>query len=150
MDIIDLKILHILKNNARKTVSSLSKEVNMSVSAVIERIKKLETQKIISKYTVIIDQKKIGNDVTAVMEVRLEHPKYFDEFTQAVVNNPNVASCYYMTGDFDFIIRIHCTSSEHLESIHREIKSIKGVSSTKTQLVLKTLKEDPSVLPSDI
>ncbi len=150
MDNIDLKILHILKHNARKTLSSLSKEVNMSVSAIIERIKKMEIQKIISKYTVIVDQKKIGNDVTAIMEVRLEHPKYFDSFTQTVVNNHNVASCYYMTGDFDFIVRIHCASSEHLEAIHREIKSINGVSATKTQLVLKTLKEDPSVLPSDI
>ena len=66
MDNIDLKILHILKHNARKTLSSLSKEVNMSVSAIIERIKKMEIQKIISKYTVIVDQKKIGNDVILV------------------------------------------------------------------------------------
>ena len=72
------------------------------VAAVIERIRKLERNGIIRQYTVVADQHKIGNDVTALMEVSLEHPKYYDEFTKVMHDNPSIVACDYLTGDYDF------------------------------------------------
>lgn len=83
MDSLDLKILSCLKNNARAKASQISEEVNLSVSAVTERIKKLEASGVICGYTVVLDQKKLGNDVIALMEVSLVHPRYYDRFTGA-------------------------------------------------------------------
>lgn len=147
MDKMDYKILKSLKSNARNKASDISKEIHLSVSAVLERIRKMEKNKVIKDYTIIVDQKKIGNDMTALMEVSLEHPRFYDSFTTAIKNNNNIVSCYYLTGDFDFMLKIFCKSSDQLEKIHREIKSLEGVSATKTHLVLKSVKNIFSVIP---
>ena len=140
MDEIDVKILKCLRANARENASVISDKVNMSVSAVIERIRKLETSGLIHKHTTIINSAKAGKDVNAFLSVSLEHPKYYDSFCSAIVNHPNIADCYYFTGNFDFLLHITCTSSDELESVHREIKCIEGVSGTHTHFVLKTVK----------
>lgn len=81
------------------------------------------------------------------MEVSLEHPKFYDTFTLAIKGNDNIVSCYYLTGDYDFMLKIICQSSDHLEKIHRSIKSIEGVSATKTHFVLKNIKNTFCVIP---
>ena len=140
MDAIDYKILKILQKNARETASNISKEIHLSVSAVIERIRKMEETGVIKEYTIIIDEKKTGNEMTALMEVSLEHPKFFDSFADAIQKLEYIVSCYYQTGDFDLIIRISCHSSDELEEIHRQVMSLPGVDATRTHVVLKNVK----------
>ncbi len=148
MDYIDYKILKELKANAREKASVISEKIGLSVSTVIDRIRKMEDSGIISGYTVKINQKKTGNDMTALMEVSLEHPKYYDEFTEMIRNNPNIVDCYYLTGEFDFILKVITDSSDSLEMIHRNIKSMDGVSATNTHFVLKSVKNEFSILPT--
>ena len=147
MDTLDYKILECLKHNARQKASAIGEKINLSVSAVIERIRKLENAGIISGYTVEVDMKKLGQDVTAFMEIGLEHPKYYDSFSQAIKNNPNIISCYYLTGDYDFLIKIVTDSSDNLEMLHRHLKSLDGVQSTRTHIVLKNIKNDYVMIP---
>ena len=147
MDNVDIKILNYLKENSRQKASSISEEINLSVSAVLERIRKLENSGIIKKYTMVLDRKKIGYDMLAYIEVGLEHPKYYDNFTEEVLKNKQILSCHYITGDYDFILQVITNSSEGLEAVHRQIKSIQGVSTTKTQFVLSTIKDEYTVIP---
>ena len=147
MDNMDYKILKCLKSNARYKASDISKEIHLSISAVIERIHKMEKNNVITNYTIIVDQKKLDNDVSALMEISLEHPKYYDSFTDAIELNPNIVSSYYLTGDYDFMLKIICQSSDHLEKIHRQIKSLEGVSATKTHFILKNIKNIFCVIP---
>ena len=135
MDKLDYRILNILKENGRETASDISKAIHLSVSAVLDRIKKMEEAGIIKGYTVRVDAKALGNDVTALMEISLEHP--------------NILDCYYLTGDYDFVLKISCSSSDELESIHRTIKSIPGVSATRTHFVLKEIKNVYSAIPEE-
>ena len=90
--------------------------------------------------TIIVDEKKTGNEMTALMEVSLEHPKFFDSFADAIQKLEYIVSCYYQTGDFDLIIRISCHSSDELEEIHRQVMSLPGVDATRTHVVLKNVK----------
>ncbi|MDR2753397.1 MAG: Lrp/AsnC family transcriptional regulator [Oscillospiraceae bacterium] len=147
MDALDIQILQSLGQNARRKASAISQEINLSVSAVIERIHKLEDSGIIQKYTTALDQKQLGNDISAWMEVCLEHPKYYDGFVARVLQTNHILTCHYLTGDFDFMLYIVARSSEALETIHRQIKEIEGVSATKTHFVLKTVKEHTCLLP---
>jgi len=147
MDILDYKILECLRSNARQKASAIGEKINLSVSAVIVRIRKLENSGIITGYTVQVDMKKLGQDVTAFMEIGLEHPRYYDSFTAAIKDNPNIISCYYLTGDFDFLIKIVTDSSDSLELIHRQLKSLDGVSSTRTHFALKDIKNDLNMIP---
>lgn len=149
MDQIDMKILRSLRNNARLTASSIGEEINLSVSAVIERIKKLESNGIIKGYTIDIDQSKLGNNMVALMEVSLKHPDYYDEFVALVNSDSNILSCYYQTGEFDFVLHIVTDSTDGLERVYKEIKGFEGVSKTETHFVLKTVKEESGVLPEE-
>ena len=89
LDSIDIQILTKLKQNARMKASQISDEVGLSVSSVTERIRKLEKSGVITSYTVLVDQKAIGNDTIALMEVSLEHPKYYDSFAELIAQTKN-------------------------------------------------------------
>ncbi|MCI8533015.1 MAG: Lrp/AsnC family transcriptional regulator [Lachnospiraceae bacterium] len=140
MDSMDRSILKCLSENSRQSATEISRTVHLSIAAVIERIRKLERNGIIRQYTIVTDQRKMGNEVTALMEVSLEHPGYYEGFTKAMRENDHIVSCDYLTGDYDFMLKIQTRSSETLEQLHRMIKSIKGVSGTKTYFVLKQIK----------
>ena len=118
MDKTDYRILRILKENGRESASDIGKEIHLSVSAVLDRIKKLEDSGVIKSYTILVDSSKLGNDVIALMEVSLEHPRFYDEFTETVRGIDAVVDCYYLTGDFDFNLKVICASSDELEQIH--------------------------------
>ena len=150
MDSIDLKILHHLKENARAKASAIGDSIKLSVSAVTERIKRMEQAGIIRQYTVIIDQKKIGNDISAVMEVSIDHPNHIDSFINFVNETPNIISCYCVTGDYDFILKIMIDSSEGLEQLYRMVKGFEGVKATKTYIILKNIKNDLTLIPESI
>ena len=85
MDAIDYKILKILQKNARETASNISKEIHLSVSAVIERIRKMEETGVIKEYTIIVDEKKTGNEMTALMEVSLERSRNWSTSYPAII-----------------------------------------------------------------
>ena len=140
MDGTDYKILKILQKNARETASNISKQIHLSVSAVIERIRKMEETGLIKNYTIVVDEKKTGGAMTTLMEVSLEHPKYFDAFAAAVQDVSNIVSCYYLTGDFDLILKITYRDSQELEDIYNWIMSQSGVKDTRTHVVVKTVK----------
>lgn len=147
MDSVDIKILACLRENARQNASVIGEKVKMSVSAVIERIRKMETNGIIKQYTILLDNKLIGKGISAFISVRLEHPKYNDSFTESVLKNDQVVECHYIAGDFDYMLKVVAGSTEELTNLLGEIKAIHGVSLTKTLVILSTVKNTPAVLP---
>lgn len=149
MDKIDLSILKCLKENSRQTASTISQTINLSVSAVIERIRKMEQKGIIRQYTVKLDEKQLGNDLTVFISIRLEHPKYGEAFAREAAVHPNISECYYIAGDVDYLLKVMTDSSNNLEAVHQDIKQMPGVSWTKTLYVLSTIKNDISVLPRE-
>ena len=149
MDKMDYAILKSLRENARNTASTIGKDIHLSVSAVLERIRKMESTGLIKQYTIVVDQEKLGNNMTALMEVSLEHPKYYDGFIKAIKNNENIVSCHYVTGDYDLLLTINCRSQEHLNSVHRMVRDQEGVSFTKTNVVLETAKNNFCSIPEE-
>ena len=148
MDATDVKILALLKENSRMSASEIGEKVNMSVSAIIERIKKLEASGVIKQYTIMLDTNMIGKDISAFINVSLEHPKYNESFTKSVMAQKDIVQCYYITGDFDYILKVVTESTISLEKTLNDIKSIQGVSLTKTIVVFSAVKEEYTVLPS--
>ena len=147
MDSLDYEILVCLKENSRENATNIGAKINLSTSAVIERIKKMESSGLIEQYTTIINQNTLGRDLTAFMYVRLEHPKYYDEFVKRINENDSVAECYYIAGDFDFILKVVTKSGNALEEILNYVKYINGVSMTRTSVVLSTNKREVCLLP---
>ena len=150
MDHIDTNILRCLTKDARMNASQISQQVNLSVSAVIERMKKLEASGLIKGYTAVLDEKQAGFNVQAMISIRLEHPKYNQEFNRQMCNHECVMECFYITGDFDYIARIGVSSTEELTKVLHDIKQIPGVSLTRTYVVLDNIKQNTSVIPRSL
>lgn len=147
MDKIDCEILSCLKENARENATNIGAKINLSTSAVLERIKKFEASGLIKQYTIVLDQHTLGGDLMAFISVRLEHPKYYENFVELINSHNSIAECYYIAGDFDFIIKIITKNAQSLEDILNYIKSIEGVSLTRTSVVLSTNKNEVCMLP---
>lgn len=147
MDIIDYRILACLKENSRENATNIGAKINLSTSAVIERIKKLESSGLIEGYTTIINQSALGREIMAFIYVSLEHPKYNENFIRLVKENSSIAECHYIAGDFDFILKVITQTGKSLEGVLNYIKAIAGVSLTRTTVVLSTNKCEVCLLP---
>jgi Lrp/AsnC family transcriptional regulator, leucine-responsive regulatory protein len=145
MDNKDIKIINHLIKNARINASAISQHIKLSTSAVIDRIKKLESSGVITGYTVLLDPRKIHLDVTAIINIVMEHPKYNDKFVEAVTNNKNVTECYYIAGDYDYYLKVITANTSTLQDILNDIKRLEGVAKTKTSIVLQTPKNEYSI-----
>ena len=150
MDHIDIKILRYLTKDARMNASQISQKVNLSISAVIERMKKMEASGLIKGYTAVIDEKLAGFNVQAMISIRLEHPKYNQEFNRQMCSHERVMECFYITGDFDYIARIGVSSTDELTKVLHDIKQIPGVSLTRTYVVLDNIKQSTTVIPHNL
>ena len=149
MDRMDRSILRHLKENSRQTASRIGQNIHLSVSAVIERIRKLERTGIIQKYTVVLDERQLGNGLTVFAVLQLSHWKYHEPFAKEILAYENICECHAIAGDMDYLLKIVTNSASSLELIQQELRKMPGVSGLKTLYVLSTVKNEYSVLPCD-
>ena len=142
MDSTDLKIISMLKKNARVSASAIAKDVGLAVSSVTERIRRLENQNVILQYTAVVDESKIEGGITAMIGIKIEHTRYIDKVADMISADPHVVSFYILTGDLDFLASVYAVSTEEFRQVHRAIAGIEGVSAVKTYYILGTRSND--------
>ncbi len=147
MDAIDTGILSILQQNARTSVKDISDAVSLSAPSVKERIVKMTDSGLIREFTTVLEPKLLGKNLTAFMFLTLKLANVNDKFLSMIESEPDVLSCYYLTGDFDYMIQIVTTDSSQLEKVLSKIKSTQEVARTRTVIALSTKKEKHSVAP---
>lgn len=145
-DEIDIKILKMLQENAKIPQAEIASVVNLSLAAVNERIKKLERTGAIKRYTAVLDPKKLDVNITALIDVFVEHPKYEEKFMEIMNEHEEVQECHRITGDFSFHLKVRVSNIESLENfVINVLNSIEGVRQTRTYIVLSTSKETISL-----
>ncbi|WP_462332093.1 Lrp/AsnC family transcriptional regulator [Schwartzia sp. (in: firmicutes)] len=147
MDDVDKKILKMLSENARATLSELAGEIALSLPAISERLKKLEASGVIRQYTTILDPAKLNKHLMALMFLRFDNPKHGDHFAELSKAEPEIKECYYITGDFDYSLKILTENTQTLEKLLTRIKNAPGVVKTQTIVILSTITDSPSVQP---
>ena len=147
LDTIDVKILEVLQDNARVSISELSKQVNLSLSAVSERLKKLENSNIIEQYTTVLNSSAMEKDLSAIMMISMEDPSDTDEFRSLVQDLDEILECHYITGTYDYVLKITTKNMATLEQLMNKIKSIKSIKHTETNVIFSTIKNKHSVVP---
>ena len=140
IDKVDHKILEILQNTGRDSASHIASEIGMSVPAVSERIHKLEQAGIISGYEAIVDPKKVGLDVAAIITLVSESSRSFDEIVKLANETQEVVQCFTTTGAGSHLLIVNTENSQSLEALLREMQSWPGVLRTETQLILSSYK----------
>lgn len=146
MDEYNLKILNMLQNSGRISHSEISSVIGLSVPAITCRIKKLEKEGIIAGYYTKIDAKKMGKDVTAFINVKINHPKVYTSFVNSISKIEEVQECHHIIGEFDYLLKVKTENTSTLEYlISNKIRALPGVSRTLTTVVLSSIKEDSTI-----
>jgi DNA-binding Lrp family transcriptional regulator len=145
MDEVDDKILEKLNENARKSYREIARELNISLTTVSNRIKKMENEKVIERYIPLINQEKIGFDLTAVINVKISHGKLI-EVQERISKDKHVSCVYDITGDWDSLIIAHFKDRRDLNSFIKGVLSMVNVEKTNTQIVLNIVKNEKRVI----
>ena len=142
-DAIDARILDALQRNGRVPQVEIARAVGLAPSAVLERMRKLEARGVIRGYSTVIDPKAAGLGLLAFIAVRTaEAPEEEDAVAATLADAPEVLEVHHVAGDDCFLVKVRARDAEHLgELLKTRIGRIRGVRSTRTTIVLGTLKE---------
>ena len=157
LDKTDRKILAILQADGRLSNQEVAERVNLSPSPCLRRIKRLEEMGVIRQYVALLDPGKIGLGLLAYVNVRLE--KHNDspaagasrspraDFAASVAHWPEVVACYAMTGDMDYLLRVHVEDMEHFSRFMMEtLLRHPAVLDVRSSFALQRIK-DTTALP---
>ena len=163
LDKTDRKILSILQEDGRLTNQEVAERINLSPSPCLRRIKRLEEAGVIRQYVALLDPEKIGLGLLAYVNVRLE--KHSDaplgatlhahshaaspraDFAVSVAQWPEVVACYAMTGEMDYLLRVHVEDMQHFSRFMMEtLLRHPAVLDVKSSFALQKVK-DTTALP---
>tara|TARA_B100000131_G_C17746258_1_gene463243 strand:+ start:127 stop:600 length:474 start_codon:yes stop_codon:yes gene_type:complete len=140
LDDLDQKILFILQKNGRNSVSSIAEKINLSIPATSDRIKKLEDLDIIKGYRAIVNPKKIGLDLSALITIVSESSSNYEKIVEHANKMNEIIECFATTGRGSHILIIQTKNTESLEKLLRKIQSWPNVIRTETQIILSANK----------
>jgi Lrp/AsnC family leucine-responsive transcriptional regulator len=140
----DMAILRLLLEDSRRTLQDIGAEVGLSPTACWSRIKRLETEGVIKRYTIAVDPGRIGYHDSVIVQLTLEsHTEdTLYAFGQVLATIPEVQEAYLVSGDYDYYIRIAVRDTRDYERLLREkLYKIPGIRHSKSHFVLRVLKE---------
>lgn len=143
MDAIDKKLLGLLQENTKKTTKELSMFLNLSVTAVYERIKKLEREGVIKKYVAILDRNKVEKAFVVFCHIKLiQHTKdLIHTFESEVVKLDEVSECFHVSGDYDYILKVNVKDmDEYREFMVTKLTGLQHIGSTHSSFMIGEVK----------
>ena len=151
IDEIDITLMDILQYNARTTQADLAKAVGLAPSAVLERMRKLEAKGIIRDYVALIDPNVVNRGLLAFVAVRSTESGPDMPSAVELSRIPEVLEVHHVAGDDCYLLKVRARDAEHLgQLLRQQIASTPSVISTRTTIVLETVKEDPRIsLPKE-
>lgn len=148
LDHIDEQLLGLLQYDSKQTNKELSNNLNLSVTAVYERIKKLERAGIISKYVAILEKKKIDKNFVAFCSIKLlQHSKeYVVQFEREVAKLDEVLECYHISGDYDYLLKVIVSDMEAFrEFMVKKLTTISHIGSTQSAFMINEVKHTTAI-----
>jgi Lrp/AsnC family transcriptional regulator for asnA, asnC and gidA len=138
IDNVDLKILEILMQDAKKPYTEVAKKAFVSGGTVHVRMSKMEEAGIVEKTTLKVNYAKLGYDITAFIGIFLQKSALYEQVMTALKDIPEVVSIHYTTGNYSMFVKIHCKDTNHLKLVlHDKIQQIEGIERTETMISLE-------------
>ena len=146
MDATTLQILKILQDDARTPNAEIARRVGLAPSAVHERVRKLEERGIVRGYTARLDPRSLGLGLLAFVFVRAEERVGSNDTAEHLASIPEVQEVHHIAGEDCFLVKVRAPDTETLGILLRDrIGALPTVRSTRTTVVLRTVKEDPAL-----
>lgn len=150
IDEIDAKILNILQHDGRTSNADLARQVGLAPSAVLERVRKLEERGVLRGFTALIDHTALGLGLLAFILVRSSDPTGTDHVAKLIAKAPEVLEVHNVAGDDCFVVKVRARDTKDLSRIlKKRFGTIKAIRSTRTIIVLDTIKES-TVIPVSV
>ena len=151
MDDLDRAILQELQADGRISNVELARRINLSPPATLARVKSLEEQGVIHKYTALLDAEKLGFELLCFIHIglQLHQPEQVNSVREAIHGLPQVLECHHVTGEYDYLLKVVARGRKDLERfVLEQLTPIKGIARIHTSLVLTEVKST-TVLPVD-
>jgi Lrp/AsnC family leucine-responsive transcriptional regulator len=148
LDHIDKKLINLLQEDSKQTTKKLSLQLNLSVTAVYERVKKLEHQKVIEKYVAIINKNKIEKSFLVFCHIKLiQHSKeHVTTFEREVLKLEEVSECFHVSGDYDYILKVYVKDMDaYRDFVVTKLTAIKYIGSTHSTFVIEQVKNTTAI-----
>ncbi|MGC1205265.1 MAG: Lrp/AsnC family transcriptional regulator [Flavobacteriaceae bacterium] len=142
-DTTDKKLLEYLQDDSKQTNKELSNKLNLSVTAVYERIKKLEKEGFINKYVALVNKEKTENGFVVFCHIKLvQHSQdYVMKFEKEVTNLNEVLECYHISGDYDYLLKVLVKDmAAFREFMVKKLTTINHIGSTHSMFVINEVK----------
>lgn len=143
LDALDLSILKLLQKNSKLTNKALSTHLSLSVTAVYERIKKLEKTGIIKDYVALLSKEKLHQSFVAFCHVKLiQHTQdNVKQFEKEVIKIDEVLECYHLSGDYDYLLKVHVKDMESYRNFMIEkLTNLNHIGSTHSMFMINEVK----------
>ena len=123
MDAIDIKLLELLQHNAELTNQELSKEVHLSTTPCWKRINQLKTNGYINKTVSLVDRKRVGANVTAMVSIKVNNhnQERISIFAKTIQDIPEVIECYRMSGETDYLLKVVVSDIESYDAFYKNL-----------------------------
>lgn len=147
-DSFDWKLLSLLQENNQLTAQQMSEQVHLSPVSCLRRIKRMRERNIIQKDISVLNPEMVGRKMTMVVLVALEreHQDMSDQFKQSMLKLPEVMQCYYVTGEFDFVLIITAKDMQDYEKFStRFFFENKNIRRFNTMVVMNRVKVGMSI-----
>ena len=144
LDEIDLQILKTLQKNAKLTTKELADAVHLTPTPVFERLKRLERQGYIKKYTAVLDPEMLGQELLVFCKVKLNqiNHKIADNFSERIRAIPEVTECYNTSGSYDYLLRVRVRDmKQYQEFVLTKLGDIEHVASIESTFVMSEVKQ---------
>lgn len=148
LDRVDRKILRLLQQDGRTSVSQLAREVHLSVTPTLERVRKLELAGYIEGYFARLSARRLGLGLLAYVEVLLDRTTRdaFERFKSAMLSYEEVMECHMVAGGFDYLLKVRVTDMESYRNfLGDNIASLPGVQQTHTYFVMEEVKSTHTI-----
>lgn len=139
MDDIDRRILQLLVDDGRASVTDIADEVHLSLSAASQRLRRLRASGAIERFTVRLGGAATGRPVDALVDLQLSPGSPWSGIDDALRDHPDVVDALHLTGGFDYQVRVRARSIDDLDELLRWLKESLGVRETSTRIVLHTV-----------
>ena len=147
IDELDKRLLTYLQDNSKITYKELSDKLNLSSTAIHERIKKLEKLGVINKYVALINRRLINKELLVFSHIKLSQhsQENIQIFESEIKNLSEVQSCFHVSGDYDYIVKMSFESmDEYRDFMVNKLTTIKGIGSTHSTFVIGDIKDETS------
>lgn len=146
-DSVDLAIVSEMARDGRATLAHLSERVGLSSSAVQARLKKLESDGVITGYRAVVDPEAIGKPLSAFIEITPLDPGQPDTAPEQLEHLDAIEACHSIAGEASYMLFVRVASPRALEALIRDIRSAASVN-TRTTVVLQTFYENRPIAPA--